>query len=142
VSAEVNFACCPHCGHGITPTQWHAALKAQRGPKYQPQVSGASADNKSRSRYWRMMGIAVRFTAQDIAATTETGVRPARAYIVGLVKAGYIQVERQTTYEVGDYTIYRLVKNTGPLAPRLRNDGTVYDPNLDPALAPAAGAAA
>ncbi len=34
-----------------------------------------------------------------------------------------MRVEQETTFEVGSYTSYRLIKNSGPLAPRLRANG-------------------
>ena len=105
---------CPNCGTSFTPG---------RRPKSQPRVSKPPSKPNDRSRMWSSMRIMRVFTAQDIAATAEGDDRAARAYIKALQQAGYVRVERETTFEVGSYTSYRLLKNTGPLAPRLRADG-------------------
>lgn len=105
---------CPNCGTTWTPG---------RKPKPQPRVSKAPSKPNDRSRMWASMRIMRVFTAQDIAGTAEASEPASRAYIHALMQAGYIRVERPTTFEVGDYTSYRLIQNTGPLAPRLRSDG-------------------
>lgn len=100
--------------------------------KTQPLASRPMQRKSARSRMWQSMRIELVFTAQGIAASATSEVRSTRNYITALVEAGYVRVERVTTYEVGDYTSYALVKNTGPHAPRLRKgDKVVFDPNTN-----------
>jgi hypothetical protein len=99
--------------------------------KRQPLVSRAPSKPNGRSRMWTSMRISRVFTAQDIASSSETHVRSVRQYINALIQARYVKVERETTFEVGDFTSYRLLVNKGPHAPRLRADGkSLLDLNL------------
>jgi len=114
---------CPICGVTFTPN---------RRVKRQPLVSKPPSKPNDRSRMWSSMRIMRVFTAQDIAATAESEERSARAFINALLQASYVRVEQETTFEVGSYTSYRLIKNSGPLAPRLRANGnSVLDLNND-----------
>ena len=89
-----------------------------------------------RTRMWQAMRILREFSSQSIAATSECSVRSARIYINALKDAAYVAVAKSTSFEVGDYTIYRLLENTGPHAPRLRSNGTsLFDPNTDKEVA-------
>lgn len=130
MSAEVHICLCPHCEKGITHSQLRAAMRAQRGPKYQPKVATAAATRNGRTRMWTAMRIGRRFTAQDVAAAAEAPLRSTRKYINALIRVGYVRMVKATTGSVGDYSIYQLLKDTGPLAPRIHNDGSVLDPNL------------
>ena len=113
----------PNCGTSFVPG---------RRPKSQPLVSKPPVKPNDRSRMWASMRIMRVFTARDIGATSECQERSARVFIKALIEAGYARVERETTFEVGDYTSYRLIRNSGPLAPRLRADGTsILDLNLN-----------
>ncbi|WP_273456370.1 hypothetical protein [Nevskia ramosa] len=114
---------CPNCGTSFVPG---------RRAKRQPLVSKPPSKPNDRSRMWSSMRIMRVFTAQDIAATAESEERSARAFINALLQASYVRVEQETTFEVGSYTSYRLIRNTGPLAPRLRANGmSILDLNRD-----------
>lgn len=64
------------------------------------------------------------FSAREIADCTRLGVDTVRDYLTGLCKAGYlVQVSRPMpeSFKAG---YYRLEKDTGIEAPRVRKDGT------------------
>ncbi len=71
----------------------------------------------------------------ELAALADTGVtrvtvEEARAYCQVLVKAGYLRVARKADPARGVEAIYRLLKNTGPFAPRARRVQMLHDPNI------------
>jgi hypothetical protein len=76
------------------------------------------------------MRVLRRFTLPDVVATAEIGPANARKYITSLVNAGYLRIviEKQEGKK-GGHAVYLLVRDTGPLAPRLQSDGYTYDPN-------------
>ena len=117
-------------------------MAAHRGPRYRAPVSKPAAKRNARSRMWASMRIGRRFTAQDIAATAEAPVQSARVYINALIRIGYVKAVVATTFSVGSYTVYQLLQDTGPEAPRLHNDGKVFDPNLNRDLVADANAGA
>jgi hypothetical protein len=101
----------------------HGAMR-EAAKKARALVSRPPAVQTGRQRIWTSMRIEVSFTAQSIAASAQVELVTARQYINALIGAGYARKTRQTSFEVGDYTTFRLVKNTGPHAPRLRSDGS------------------
>jgi hypothetical protein len=118
-----------------------ADVERIRGKKSQPRVSKPPQKENARTKMWRAMRITRRFTSQEIASTSEAQVKSTRVYIVALVEAGYVRVVRMSSGEVGDYTVYSLVKDTGTHAPRLRADGkSLLDLNLDKEVPRVAGA--
>lgn len=113
---------CPHCGFQIVKP---------RKPKTQPLVSRAPSKPNDRSRMWAVMRFQGLFTAQGVAAVADAELRSVRFFINALIDAGYVRVQRATSFEIGDYTDYLLVRNTGPHAPRLRKHGqALFDCNL------------
>ena len=76
------------------------------------------------------MRVMRRFTLPDLVATAEIGRRNASEYCRGLLNAGLIRVDtpRRSGTKSGN-VIYLLIKDIGPKAPRLRRNGTTYDPN-------------
>lgn len=98
-----------------------------------------------RDRAWDAMRILRQFTAADLCTTAEIGEDNAWRYLRGLAANGYLlQVRGTVSGAVGGHALWRLIKNTGPHAPRLHADGFLYDPNtrqvLDPATRAAGGA--
>jgi hypothetical protein len=83
-----------------------------------------------RDRAWQTMRILRRFRLPDVVATAEIGAANARKYITALESAGYLRtvVEKQNGRK-GGHAVYMLVRDTGPLAPRMQSDGCTYDPN-------------
>ncbi|ROH88647.1 hypothetical protein ED208_12575 [Stagnimonas aquatica] len=103
-----------------------------RKPKPQPLNNQPLPLASARGKMWTSMRIQRDFTAQSVAAASETEVQAVRKYIKALIAAGYVRLERQTSFEVGDHSAYSLLRNTGPYAPRVRSRGcAIYDVNLN-----------
>lgn len=79
-------------------------------------------------RLWKKAGQA--WSVPDLAAVIEAAeVSNLKVYLRGLHRAGFVsQVERANPFRRRPAK-WRLVRDTGPNPPRLRQDGTVYDPN-------------
>lgn len=85
---------------------------------------------RARDRAWQSMRILRQFCLPDLVATAEIGGDNARKYIVGLRQSGYLIIARpKAEGRKGGHEFYRLVRDTGPKAPRLQSDGNTYDPN-------------
>lgn len=85
---------------------------------------------RARDRAWQSMRILRLFTVPDLMATAEMGKANARKYINGLRSSGYLVVARpKQEGKKNGHEAYRLVRDTGPRAPRLQSDGRTYDPN-------------
>jgi hypothetical protein len=83
---------------------------------------------------WQAMRGLVTFTPRDVASHASTPEQPvthedAQAYCRALFRAGYFKVVRKAVSGVREAT-YRLIRNTGPQAPRERRLTIVYDHNL------------
>ena len=83
-----------------------------------------------RDRVWQSMRVMRTFSQPELVATAEAGRENVRRYVRGLLNAGYLAVVRPTdSGRRGGHAVYRLVRDTGPHAPRLRVDGRTYDVN-------------
>lgn len=86
---------------------------------------------------WRAMRGLDCFNAQDIAAhatTDETSVKlqTAKSYIKHLLAAGYLRIIKKAKGgKTGNLAIYKLVRNTGPFAPKIQRVKQVYDMNIE-----------
>lgn len=89
----------------------------------------ALSESDDRGRMWKSMRMLREFTPPDVEATAEASKANVRKYIKGLATHGYLQLQRAATGQPGGHAIWRLVKNTGPVAPRLSKDG-LYDANV------------
>ncbi|MFZ5428078.1 MAG: hypothetical protein ACOZEN_14015 [Thermodesulfobacteriota bacterium] len=72
---------------------------------------------------------AADFTAQDLARGSGATLCSVREYLTGLRKAGYVEAAGDTENPSGNpgsfqRTVYRLAKDPGIDAPRVRKDGT------------------
>lgn len=101
------------------------------------QVKRAPMDPaKGRARMWQSMRVLRAFTVADLMASAEVSTGPARKYVRSLREAGYLRcIVPREPGRTGGHAHYRLVKNTGPFAPRVGRQ-TVRDPNMEPAKAP------
>lgn len=89
---------------------------------------------EGRARMWQGMRVMRNFTVVDLQATAEVSRESAVVYVRALRTAGYlVRVDTKRVGRVAVFMHYRLVKNTGPHGPRVSRDGTVFDPNLEPA---------
>lgn len=87
-----------------------------------------------RQKQWNSMRIIKVFTAEDIAATAECELSYTKEYIRMLCRAGYLILVHKAPVGMhkvaGEYNVYRLLKDTGPKSPVIRNkDRNVFDPN-------------
>lgn len=73
------------------------------------------------------------WSARDLVALCEIGKRGANAYIAALLECGYVRLEAPATAGGAAAALYRLTKDSGPLAPRVVRGERLrlYDPNLD-----------
>lgn len=88
--------------------------------------------DQGRSRMWQAMRVLRSFTVADLMATAEVGDSAAAKYVRYLARAGYLRcVVAKANGRTGGHAQYRLVKDTGPFAPRVGKQA-VRDPNLAP----------
>lgn len=83
--------------------------------------------SKTRDTMWAAMRELKEFTVRDIEHRTHTGHRQIRDYVQALVKAGYLKHcgERPIRHKGGTQAkVYRLIRDAGVDAPRVRRDGT------------------
>lgn len=85
----------------------------------------------ARQRAWNAMRRFKTFTTADLEPVA--AIRPAnlQKYLRALARAGVLRLERpKRNGRVDGHALWRLVRNSGPFCPIVRNDGTgVYDPN-------------
>lgn len=92
--------------------------------------------DQHRTRMWRAMRMLRGFTVPDLEATAEVRNSHAAKYVRALVNGGYVRIRQaKRNGTAGGHAVYQLVRNTGPLPPRIGKHG-VQDPNLDPAPQP------
>jgi len=88
-------------------------------------------------RLWRSMRMHQKFSINDLLIDSvrdeKTGRDMASRYLRGLEQAGYVfrlQVKAPgTSLTSNGFVRWSLIRDTGPQAPVLRRDGTVFDPN-------------
>lgn len=93
------------------------------------------ARRTARDRIWQSMRILRRFTLPDLAATAEAGENNCLKYTRGLTAGGIVRVikPKESGYKNG-HIVWFLARDLGPKSPRLRKDGTIFDPNTDAVL--------
>lgn len=121
-------------------------VAAKRGPKLKRYAAvsqtlrGQSEQTKRRygarkQRLWQSMRILRNFTYPDLVATAEVSLSSAHAFCNLLIKFGYVRQIRANPTNLslqdraGQYAVYRLVKDTGPIAPK-KQDIFLFDANL------------
>jgi len=96
-----------------------------------------------RARIWTSMRVMRRFTLPELIVTAQAGESNARCYVGELHAAGFIAIavpHRRGT--IGGHQVWRLVRNTGPHAPRRIGRGkrpAIFDPNTGEAICLATG---
>lgn len=97
-----------------------------------PQRKDRPRKVTDRERIWRVLRV-IRgtFTVRDVERLSESGYHNARRYIWMLTTEGYIRNvgANDAHRKPGREALYKLIRNTGPLAPKLK-DGAFYDPNI------------
>ncbi len=90
-----------------------------------------------RDRIWLSMRMLRRFTLPQLCAASEVAEGNARTYLQALTRVGILRkVQVNTSSKAGCYSVYALLKDTGPQAPIRRRNGMVYDRNTKTVLGP------
>lgn len=95
----------------------------------------AESRRTARDRIWQSMRILRQFRLPDLVATSEAGENNCLKYTRALCAAGIVRVVQPKASGIkGGHIAFSLVRDLGPKAPRLRSDGTTYDPNSQTVL--------
>lgn len=114
----------------------YSVLNPSYNPFEQSKKTVNKKGNSGRKRMWQSMRILNEFDAGQVASTSDVSLSAARSYISQLKKAGFVFVVKHaprsgTAIErAGETTIFRLLKNTGPLHPVPKTKG-VLDANTN-----------
>ena len=112
----------------------YTVINAEYKPFKQVNNSDAKQKNSGRQRMWQSMRILNEFDAGQVASTADVSLASARSFISILKKAGYVFIVKaaprtgSAIERAGEATIYRLLKNTGPMRPIPKATG-IYDVN-------------
>lgn len=93
-----------------------------------PKGSRLSSKPGARARAWNSMRILRSFTLADLMRTAEIREENADHFIRAIRRAGFIRVEKPNRGS-RTATVYRIVRDTGPLAPIPWKNGEVLDQN-------------
>jgi hypothetical protein len=96
-------------------------------------LEGKGAAPKRSGRYpaWRSMRMFRRFQIKALIATAGIGENNAIKFVLGLERAGYLFCDLPCRSGIGmGGAVYALIRDTGPLPPRVNPDGSVVDFNL------------
>lgn len=90
---------------------------------------GKPLEPSSAQKMWRAIKVLRNFTFKDLSLSSDVSDDTARHYLKGLRRAGYLADHVQS--EGSGLKTYNLIKSkdTGPRAPQVRADGSVYDHN-------------
>lgn len=96
-----------------------------------PVTQGSGIENM-----WRSMYMLKEFTYEDIAhhATTTTVIVPprtAKTYVYQLLRCGYLKVLVKASPAKGTLARYRLIRDNGPLPPKVQRVKRIFDPNTN-----------
>ncbi|MEM6836314.1 MAG: hypothetical protein AAF609_05615 [Cyanobacteria bacterium P01_C01_bin.120] len=85
-----------------------------------------------RERLWQAIRQLRVMDSAQLATLTGQNQGAISRYLKFLSDEGYLAIlSGNASGKAGSWITYRLVRETGPLAPMKRRDGTLYDPNLD-----------
>ena len=111
---------------GIITRNYYTIAKRSR---FAPKVNreGEVVPPTKRELMWRTIRMCKKVSRDDLvvwASLPEVQVKPndAQDYLKHLVKAGYLKKKGKT---------YTLIKDTGPLPPKIQRIKQVFDPNLN-----------
>ncbi len=99
------------------------------------RTEGAYSTTSARApmlhRVWTSMRVMRRFTSADLQTTAEAGETAVQKFCRALLQAGYLVIAKpRVSGRPGSRDLYVLVRDTGPLPPIRREDGSgVYDQN-------------
>lgn len=126
--------------HGLgrpgEPFVYRPDPRAPEAPPALREDKRSAAIGDRQDRMWRSMKMLTTFSAQDLAITASLPGKPvsrqvAQHYLRWLLKAGYLAVPvAPKGGRRGRAGLYRLVRNTGPKAPRIQGRvREIVDPN-------------
>lgn len=95
-------------------------------PLLAPQKGNIRED---RSRAWTTMQILRCFRLADLEMCTGISADNAKKYVQALLRTEYLRIVHTRLNGSNDSNVYCLVRDSGPLAPIVRRDCTVFDPN-------------
>lgn len=104
-----------------------------------PQAYSTASQAPMLQRVWTSMRVMRRFSRGELMTTAEAGQRTVEGYVRALRDAGYLRLARaRVNGRPGSSDIWALARDSGPLAPIVRQDGSgVYDPNTQQTWGPA-----
>lgn len=89
-----------------------------------------SAGTAKRAKAWQAMRILRRFTLPQVEMSAEIGESNLQRFVRALTRSGFLRLDRARQLGIpASCNVYRLVRDTGPKAPIVGNDGCVYDEN-------------
>ena len=103
-------------------------------PRKHGSVSIAPMTAKdARFRIWRSMRISKRFTLAELAASADASYANVLQFIRALRKAGYVKLVRKAipAHRTEGRAVFLLADDSGPIPPRFRRDGSVFDANRE-----------
>ena len=82
-------------------------------------------------RVWQAMRVLRRFSTAELMMTTDASESAVMKYVRALARAGYLQCAKpRCSGRAGSRDVWQLTRDSGPLAPIRRWDGSgVYDRN-------------
>lgn len=90
----------------------------------------AGVPSEARERMWRAMRILRRFRLRELLQVAEVPRRKAaERFVQDLTRANYLSVAEPA--RGCDGSVYALIRNTGPFAPRVGRKGLLLDVNLE-----------
>lgn len=91
----------------------------------------------NREKMWAAMKALGTFTAAELAFAAQTGRRGTTDFISGLTRVGILIHPPGQNRQKPSYRLLAS-RNTGPIPPRIREDGSVHDANTGKVLPPLA----
>ncbi len=103
-----------------------------------PQSYSLASQAPMLQRVWQSMRVMRRFTTADLEATAEAGETGVQKFVKALHGAGYLKLlQARVSGRPGSRDLWALGRDSGPLAPIRRADGTgVFDPNTQLTYSP------
>ncbi len=99
-----------------------------------PQIDahGRALKKSTGAKVWPAIKVLKVFCIKDVCLAAQTEYALTQNYIQALSQAGYIKKKNSIRGHMGPSSfIFLSSKDTGPLAPCLLIDGSLYDPNTD-----------
>lgn len=110
---------------------------ARRTEVYDPNTKmtylcEATDTKPGREDAWSVMRAGKTFSRKSLSKRSGASLTNMHRYIRALLVAGYLEVVAPATPGTnGTPAVYRLIKDTGELAPVVQRDGSLRDPNLE-----------